>query len=295
MLPERGIFLERAASGELRGLAERLSQVLTHCELCPRRCRVDRTHHIGYCRQSTAVRLTNAVVHTGEEPPLIVGAGSGAVFFSGCTLGCVYCQNFGISQQNRGFDYTDEALAEIFLSLQRAGVSNLNLVSPTPHLRAIVSALDIGARRGLSLPVVYNTSSYDNVETLRWMDGIVDLFLADIRYTSEEYGLKYSGVKDYWSVTQKALREMFRQVGSKGMIIRLLVLPDGINGTREALRFVSEELSTKVYISLMSQYFPVYKALKMPPLNRRITAREYEEARGFLEEFGFENGWCQDF
>ena len=295
MLPERGIFLEKAHSGELRDLAHHLSEAITHCQLCPHRCGVDRTRQTGYCAQTDKARLTNAVVHTGEEPPLIEGAGAGAVFFSGCTMRCVYCQNFGFSQLNTGFDHHDDTLAEIFLSLQKKGVSNLDLVSPTPHLRAIVSALDIGARKGLTLPVVYNTSSYESVETLQWMDGVVDLYLADIRYTTEAYGMKYSGVKDYWSVARKAIREMFRQVGSRRLIIRLLVLPEGINGTREALRFVCEELSPKVHISLMSQYFPVYKALDLPPLNRKITAREYEEASALLDEFGFENGWLQDF
>jgi len=294
MLPEIGEFVENSTSGKLSGLADHLSEAITHCQLCPHQCGIDRRRQTGHCEQTSYARLTNAVVHTGEEPPLIEGTGAGAVFFSGCTMRCVYCQNFGFSQLNGGSEKTDEELAEIFLSLQQKGVGNLDLVSPTPHLRAIVSALEIGAGKGLTLPVVYNTSSYERVETLRWMEGVVDLYLADIRYTSDEYGRVYSGVRDYWAVAQKAIREMFRQVGSKRLIIRLLVLPEGINGTREALRFITEELSPKVHISVMSQYFPVYKALDIPPLNRKITSREYEEAVALLDEFGLDNGWLQE-
>jgi putative pyruvate formate lyase activating enzyme len=295
VLPEIGNFLNKKESGELRFASEILKKQFTSCTLCPNRCGTDRTKEIGLCSQNTHIRMTSAVVHKGEEPPLVEKAGAGTVFFSGCTMKCLYCQNFAFSQLNNGRELSEGRLAEEFLKLQSSGASNLDLVSPTPHLPGIIAALDAASERGLTLPVVYNTSGYERVETLRLIDGIVDIYLTDIRYTRDENGRNYSSVPEYWKVTQKALREMHRQVGSKGMIIRLLVLPEDINGTEEALSFIAEELSTRVRISLMSQYFPVYKALATPPLNRKITRKEYENAVRLLETYGFENGWTQDF
>lgn len=295
MLPEIGNYVALHESGELKAIATKLKELLSCCVLCPRTCGINRYEQTGFCSQKSSARFSNAVVHKGEEPPLIQGTGAGAVFFSGCTMKCVYCQNFGFSQLNAGHDVSDEELADSFLTLQHAGVSNLDLVSPTPHLPSIVNALDIGASRGLQIPVVYNTSSYERVEILRLLQGIVDVYLADIRYTDDSMSMLYSLTSNYWIITQKALREMIRQVGASHLIIRLLILPENIGGTKEALAFVAEELSMNVHISLMSQYFPVYKALTLPRVNRKITRQEYEEAQHILEDYGFEKGWTQDF
>ena len=295
MLPETGSYVERYNNGSLERLAEAFEEHIRACGLCPRVCGVDRRREKGVCLQGERARLTNALLHKGEEPPLLEKNGAGAVFFSGCPMKCVYCQNFAFSQQNRGSDYTHEELGEEFLRLQQLGASNLDLVTPTPHLPAILKALVYAVPKGLKIPVVYNTSSYESVETLKQLDGIVDVYLADIRYTDTDPGRRYSGVDDYWSSAKRAIREMFRQVGPKRLIIRHLVLPNDIAGTEEALAFVAEELSTSVNISLMSQYFPVYNAKEHRAINRRITEEEYERAVGLLEKYALYNGWTQLF
>jgi len=208
---------------------------------------------------------------------------------------CIYCQNFGFSQENFGRNISVEELSEIFIDLQNKGVSNLDLVTPTPHIPFWLEAVELAVDKGFSLPLVYNTSGYERVEIIKLLDGIIDVYLADIRYTNNVLGKKYSGVDNYWDITKKVLREMFRQVGSKRLIVRHLVMPNGISGTRQALEFIAEELSTSVNISLMSQYFPVYKALDTEELSRKITYLEYEEAVDLLHEFGLYNGWTQEF
>ncbi|MEA1883861.1 MAG: 4Fe-4S cluster-binding domain-containing protein [Thermotogota bacterium] len=294
-LPEKGRYLSTFHSGQLEKIYQKLKKNIHSCKLCPRNCCVNRKEARGICMQSEKARLTNAVVHTGEEPPLIQGSGAGAVFFSGCSMKCCYCQNFAFSQKNNGKDYTSCELGEIFLGLQKKGCSNLDLVTPAPHLPSIVEALLYAIPKGLTIPIVYNTSSYENLEIIQLLEGIVDIYLADIRYTNNEMGLRYSGVKDYWTQAQRSIREMYRQKGSRGLIIRHLVLPDGVSGTQEAMAFISEELSPSVHISLMSQYFPVHKAKEFSDINRKITEREYSQAVDFLEEYGLFNGWTQDF
>ncbi|HPR96231.1 MAG TPA: radical SAM protein [Thermotogota bacterium] len=295
VLPESGNYVELYKTGELQAILEEILPNLEHCQLCPRKCGINRSKERGVCQQSDQPMLTNVVVHTGEEPPLIEGTGAGAVFFSGCPMKCVYCQNFAFSQLNNGEVYTSEQLADAFLRLQDKGVCNIDLVTPTPHLVSIIRALIIAVPKGLHLPIVYNTSSYENVDILRKIEGVVDVYLADIRYTDDTLGLKYSGVQGYWTHTKRAIREMFRQVGARRLIIRHLVLPNGLSGTEEAMAFVAEELSTNVNVSLMSQYFPVFKALGKEELSRKITAGEYDEAVKIMEAYGLFNGWVQDF
>jgi len=271
---------------------------LEKCDLCAKNCKVNRYEKSGFCGQKINAKITNAVLHFGEEPPLVGSGGAGAVFFSGCGMRCVYCQNFGLSQLNAGKEISDSELASLFLKLQDSGSVTLDLVTPEPHLRAIIAALILASEDGFNLPIVFNTSSYVDVETLKVLDGIMDIYLADIRYTNDENGKKYSLAKDYWTDAKRALREMYRQVGSfnaekmKGLIVRHLILPNGIGGTEEAMRFVAEELSTSVPVSLMSQYFPVYKALKIDELNRKIDDDEYVEALDILERYNL-NGWYQ--
>ncbi len=293
MLPEQPSYLQWE-SDQWKALHTWMNQQITNCRLCPRSCGVNRRTRPGACGQMDMPRLSNAVVHTGEEPPLIHGSGAGAVFFSGCSMHCVYCQNFGFSQRNMGRTIDSQELADTFLRLQEQGVSNLDLVTPTPHLPGIVEAIQRGKDRGLRLPIVYNTSSYETVETLQHIDGLVDLYLADIRYTCDEVGHRYSGVSDYWTVAQKALREMYRQVGAKRMIVRMLVLPTFERMVRDGLEFLALHLSTSVSISLMAQYFPVYKALGDLRIGRKLTTFEYDQAQQYLEEMGFSDGWVQE-
>jgi len=250
---------------------------------------------MGICQQTDQPRLTNAVIHTGEEPPLIKGKGAGAVFFSGCSMKCCYCQNFAFSQKNNGTTYSSNKLGEIFLDLQERGCSNLDLITPSPHLMSIVEALLYAIPKGLTLPICYNTSSYETVPILKLMEGIVDVYLADIRYTDDAIGLKYSGVADYWTQAQRAIREMYRQKGSNGLIIRHLVLPNNLSGTELAMAFIAEELSPSVSVSLMSQYFPVYQAKVFDEINRKITLEEYSKALDSMEAYGIFNGWTQEF
>lgn len=294
-LPEKGCYLSAYHAEQLEQIHQKLKENNQSCRLCPTNCGVNRKEAKGVCMQSEKARLTNAVVHTGEEPPLIHGSGAGAVFFSGCSMKCCYCQNFAFSQKNNGKDYCSWELGEVFLDLQKKGCSNLDLVTPTPHLPSVVEALVYAIPKGLTLPIVYNTSSYDNVEIIQLLEGIVDVYLADIRYTDNEMGLRYSGVKDYWTQAQRVIREMYRQKGSKGLIIRHLVLPNGISGTEKAMAFIAEELSPSVNVSLMSQYFPVYKAKEFSAINRKLTESEYSQSIEMMERYGIFNGWTQEF
>ncbi len=266
--------------------------------MCARNCHVNRKKVVGFCGQGVLARVNASVLHFGEEPPLVGRGGAGAVFFSGCGMRCVYCQNFAFSQLDHGHFMDSATLSELFLSIQKAGAETLDLVTPEAHLHVVCEALLFAKERNFSLPIVFNTSSYVNVETLKALDGIIDVYLADIRYTDDKIGMKYSSVPNYWTVAKRALREMYRQVGAfrphtmRGLIVRHLVMPEDVAGTKEAVRFIAEELSTSVPISLMSQYFPVYKAKDFPPLNRRITFEEYENAIKLIDNYGLK-GWYQ--
>ena len=279
-------------------------KLLSNCNVCPRRCGANRMKgETGFCRSGSLPRVASYNLHFGEEPPVSGTRGSGTIFFSNCNMRCVYCQNYPISQFGVGNEVEIEKLADMMLSLQSRGAHNINLVTPTHFVPQIIEAIEIAKEIGLTIPIVYNTSGYESIETLHLLDGIVDIYLVDMRYSDNENGLRYSSCPDYVEVNRQAVLEMHHQVGSlildedgvakKGVIVRLLVLPNGISGTEDSLRFLFENIGDTVYISLMSQYFPAYRSREFPLLSRRISAEEYDRAVEMLEVLGFENGWVQ--
>lgn len=296
-------YLRLYRSGEL---AERVAQakaILKKCELCPKCCRVDRTRgEKGFCRSGVEPMVSSFNPHFGEEPVLVGSGGSGTIFFTNCTLGCIYCQNYPISQLGNGNVYTTRELARMYLRLQRMGCHNINFVTPTHFVPQILEALELAIPEGFNLPLVYNTSGYERVETLRLLEGIIDIYMPDIKYASNEMAKKYSGVSDYVEYNRAALKEMFRQVGilqcdergiaQRGLLVRHLVLPEDISGSEDCIRFLAEELSPHLHLALMSQYFPAYKAPETPPLNRRIDRKHFLELARLVKQIGFQ-GWIQ--
>ncbi len=292
---------------ELKHRAERAYESYKSCEICPWRCRVDRfsLKKKGVCRSGSRPMVSSYNLHHGEEPPISGSRGSGTIFFTNCTLRCVYCQNYPISQLGAGKVYTHGELADMMLYLQRKGAHNINFVTPTHFVPSILKALVIAVEKGFRLPLVYNTSGYERVGTLRLLDGIVDIYLPDIKYSSDLMAKKYSRAKDYVRYNREALKEMFRQVGPlrlnregvavRGLLIRHLVLPNDIAGSEESLRFIAEELSPDVPISLMSQYFPAYKAKDIKELSRPILPEEYERVLELMDKFGLRRGWIQEY
>jgi len=277
---------------------EKTRERLHSCDLCPKKCHVNRYETSGFCMQRIEPRVSATVLHFGEEPPLVKEGGAGAVFFSGCTMSCLYCQNFAFSQKNAGKVFSFEELSRHFMKIQEEGAACIDLVTPTPNLYGFLKAYELALEEGFSLPVVFNTSGYEEVSTLQLLNEIVDIYLTDIRYTDDALGEKYSLVPDYWTVTKKAVKEMFRQTGSfreermRGVIVRHLVLPEGIAGTEEMAEFVAFELSSSVPISLMSQYRPVYRAREHYELSRKISEEEYDYALDVIDRFGL-TGWMQ--
>jgi putative pyruvate formate lyase activating enzyme len=271
--------------------------MLKDCNLCPRECHGDRTAgERGYCRTGDLPLVSSWGPHFGEERPLVGRRGSGTIFFGNCNLGCLFCQNYSISHVGEGMEISCERLADIMLSLQQGGCHNINLVTPTHQTAAILKAVGIAAARGLAVPLVYNCGGYEAMGTLRVLDGVVDIYMPDFKYADEKCAERYSEAADYPEVAKQALREMHRQVGDlalngqgiaeRGLLVRHLVLPGGAAGTRDVVRFIAEELSTKTYVNIMDQYHPCYHAAEEPPLDRRLTAGEYEEAVRYAREAG---------
>ena len=292
---------------ELQNRIDAAYKLLESCRVCPRECGVNRLKNdkLGFCRSGLNPVISSVSSHHGEEPPLSGTKGSGTIFFTNCNLRCLYCQNYPISQMGNGTERSPGELACQMLWLQEQGCHNLNLVTPTHFMPQILKALGIAKERGFNLPVVYNTSGYDSVEALRLLDGVVDIYLPDMRYSDEAASRKYSIAPHYPEINRAAIREMYRQVGnlvldekgiaSRGLIVRHLILPGGLSGTEGVMKFLAEEISRDVYISLMSQYFPAYKANEHKEISRRITADEYEEAYQLMQKYGLENGWVQEF
>lgn len=282
---------------ELEKRAEEAWDLLSPCRVCPRKCRVNRQtdKKNGFCRMGKNPLVSSAHPHFGEERPLVGTGGSGTIFFSSCNLACVYCQNYEISQLRFGQEVEIGGLAQMMIRLQNLGCHNINLVSPTIWVPQILRALIIAWDLGLKLPLVYNTGGYDSVETLKLLDGIVDIYMPDVKYSDNKIGQKYSGVLNYWDVVQKAVKEMFRQAGDlaidkneiarRGLLIRHLVLPNRIAGTENVMRFIAS-LSKGTYVNVMDQYHPTHKANQYPRLNCRITPEEFREAVEMAKEMG---------
>jgi putative pyruvate formate lyase activating enzyme len=258
---------------------------------------------LGFCRSGLNPAISSVNLHHGEEPPLSGTKGSGTIFLTNCNLRCVYCQNYPISQLGNGAERTPGELAGQMIWLQEQGCHNLNLVTPTHFMPQILKAFGIARERGFNLPIVYNTSGYESLEALRLLDGIVAIYLPDMRYSDDAVARTYSVAPHYPEINRAAIKEMYRQVGNlvldedgiatRGLIIRHLILPGGLSGTERVMKFLAEEISKDVYISLMSQYFPAFKAHEFKELSRRITADEYEEAYQTMRKYGLENGWIQ--
>jgi putative pyruvate formate lyase activating enzyme len=282
-----------------------LRERLAPCRLCPRRCGVDRTAGAtGLCHTADEIVIASHNLHFGEEPPLSGVRGSGTIFFSHCTLSCVFCQNYPISQLGNGNRCTVDDLAGIMLELQEEGAHNINFVTPTHMTPQIVAAVAAARARGLVLPLVYNCSGYEDVDTLRLLDGIIDIYLPDMKYGDDACAERYSNAPHYWETNTRAVREMYRQVGNlridgdgiarRGLLVRHLILPGGLSGTRKVLEFIARELSPQIHVSLMAQYHPAHRYARFPELSRRITAAENSEIAEMAQELGIENGWQQE-
>ena len=282
-----------------------MEQLLSSCSLCPRNCQVDRNNsHTGFCGQTNEIRASRAALHMWEEPCISGESGSGTVFFSGCSLKCIYCQNRDIALGQTGKIISTSRLAEIFLELQEKGALNINLVTPSHFIPQIVTALQEAKANGLHLPIVYNTSGYDTIQSLRLLDGLVDIYLPDCKYYSAELSAKYSAAPDYFTVAKDALAEMFRQVGApvfddagilqKGMVVRHLILPGSTEDSKKVIQYLFETYGHSIYISIMNQYTPVRTFADFPELNRTLTDEEYDQVVDFAIELGVENGFIQE-
>lgn len=276
--------------------------MLEKCNLCHYNCNVNRNEKLGFCKCKVLPKIALANIHNWEEPCISGTRGSGTVFFSGCNLKCVFCQNHQISHENFGKEITINRLAEIFIELQNQKVHNINLVSPTPYVPQIIEAIKIAKPNGLSIPIVYNTNSYENLETIKSLNGYIDIYLPDLKYFDDEIAIKYSNAKDYFNTASLAISEMVKQVGQakfdehgimkKGVIVRHLIIPGQILQTKRILNWIKQNLPKYTYISIMAQYFPTYKAKDFPEINHKITKQEYNFVTSMLEDF--ENGYIQE-
>jgi len=295
-------YLSLLETGELERGAALLWSKLEDCTICPRECEVNRdAGKIGVCRTTAQVKVSSYGPHFGEEPELVGSRGSGTIFFTNCNLWCLFCQNYTISHLKEGEIVSIPRLAGAMLYLQSIGCHNINLVTPTHVVPQIVQAVAFAARNGLRLPLVYNCGGYESVETLKLLEGIIDIYMPDIKYSSDEYARKFSGVKDYWEKVRPAVKEMHGQVGDlivddrgvavQGLLIRHLVLPNRIAGSEEVLRFIAKDISVNSYVNIMGQYHPCFKAFDLAKLNRGITRKEHEEVLHLARSYGLHRGF----
>lgn len=296
-MPSTAIQPPQKADARMRLKA--IYRLMGECRLCPRECA---THRIrgaqGVCRSGVRPRVASITRHFGEEPPISGTRGSGTVFFSNCNMRCVFCQNFPISQMQVGRDMTAAQLADGMLRLQKEGAHNINFVTPTHYAAQAAHAVYLARRKGLSIPVVWNTSGYERLETLRLLEGFVDIYLCDYRYTTPALAKRFSRAEDYPALIEPVIEEMVRQVGhfsgERGVIIRHLVMPGHLEETRVILERIHQRFEPQTAVSFMTQYFPAHKASRFPPINHRLTAEEAEAALDILAASGLENGWAQE-
>jgi putative pyruvate formate lyase activating enzyme len=292
-------YLELHDGGSLSQRIEALWAKLKDCDICPHQCKVDRLEdQRGTCKTGRKAKVSSFGPHFGEESPLVGRHGSGTIFFTNCNLSCIFCQNYDISHLGEGYEVEEERIAEMMFSLQNMGCHNINFVTPSHVVPQIAKALPSAIAQGLNVPLVYNTGGYDSVDTLRLLDGIFDIYMPDLKYSDDKIAQKYCNAKDYSKAVRDAIREMHRQVGDlvmdergialRGLLIRHLILPEDLAGTRDAMKFISEELSQNTYVNLMDQYRPCFKANDYPPLNRRITREEFARAVKIARDFGIE-------
>lgn len=274
------------------------------CNTCPHNCNVDRSAKTGRCKAGDKVKIALYSLHKFEEPCISGKNGSGTVFFSNCNLNCVFCQNYEISQLNKGREITINELANIFLKQQNENnAHNINLVSPTIYTYQIIDAIKIAKEKGLKIPIIYNSNGYEKAETLKKLEGYIDVYLPDLKYYYDELGVRYSKVNDYFEIAASAIKEMYRQVGEvkcdengmiqKGVMIRHLVLPNHIENSKRVLNWIKKNLGDKVNVSVMAQYFPTYNA-KTTDLNRKLTKEEYAEVENYLYKLNLKNGFIQE-
>ncbi len=297
-------YLSLAKSGEIARRAGRAYLAMKECRLCPRDCRVNRLRdEKGFCGIGKLAGVASHNLHFGEEPPISGTRGSGTIFFTGCNMRCRFCQNYPISHFRHGEKVSIHRLAQMMLNLQKRGAHNINLVTPSHVVPQFLAALSIAADKGLRLPIVYNTGGFDGMEALKMLDGIIDIYMPDIKYASADAAERCSQAPRYWDVVRPAVKEMYRQVGAlemddegigrRGLLIRHLVLPGGLASSEKVFEFIASELGTDVPVNLMSQYFPAHHAVGDPILGRRITKEEFSEAEEALHRAGLKEGWIQ--
>lgn len=281
-----------------------MNKELECCTICPHNCKINRTKNPGRCKSTDKIKIALYSIHNFEEPCISGEKGSGTIFFSNCNMNCIFCQNYEISQLGRGKEITIEELANVMIKQQERNVQNINLVTPTSYTLHIVEAIKIARKKGLEIPIVYNTNGYESVETLKLLEGYVDIYLPDLKYYYDDLAKKYSKVDNYFEIATKAIQEMYRQVGTpvldengvmkKGLMIRHLILPNEVQNSKKVLKWIKENIDSNVYVSIMAQYFPTYKAKEIPEIARKITKEEYEKVENYLYELDLENGYIQE-
>lgn len=278
---------------------------LIECNVCPHKCKVNRLEgKLGRCKCNDKIKIALVSTHMYEEPCISGTNGSGTIFFSNCNLSCKFCQNYEISQLGKGHEITIEELASIMVKQQEAGVHNINLVTPTMYVYQIIEAIKIARKNGLNIPIIYNSNGYENVETIKALKGYIDVYLPDLKYYSNEIAVKYSKAPNYFEIASKAILEMINQVGEpifdedgmikKGVMIRHLVLPNHIQNSKNVLKWIKENIPEEIYIDVMAQYFPTYKAKEDELINRKLTKREYKEIENYFYLLDLKNGYMQE-
>ena len=281
-----------------------LDNIYKKCNLCRRNCHINRYEKKGVCGADNKLKIARADLHFWEEPCISGNEGSGTIFFSNCSLKCIFCQNRKISTNGYGKDISIERLSDICIELQRKNANNINLVTPTHYVPSIIKAISKAKKKGLNIPIVYNTSSYENIKTIKSLDGIVDIYLPDLKFYDNELGIKYSHVNNYFEIAKENIKEMFNQVGKnifnknnmmiKGLIVRILVMPDHIDDAKKIIKYLYDEYKDDIYISIMNQYTPLYEFKKYKNLNRKITEDEYEDLINYACDLGVVNAFIQE-